>query len=303
MKHDQIPKPDLNWLNKKLIFILGKGGVGKTILAKSIAQFLATQNKKTLLVRLLSVEEEKQELKSIAPNLYEIFLNSSLCFEEYVHLKLKIKALANFLLSSQIIKYFEKAAPGVKEIVLLGKIWHERHNYDHIVIDMPSTGYALTMFSTPFNFANLFPAGPIYHDSEEMKKTLQAQDECAYVIVTLPQEMPIQESLELDTELKKLAPFNPSYLILNRYQFLNFNFESVLKNLNQNQITKTHPFVLALNHKLNEIELHQKALDFILSHSSWKNFTILPEISNIDENFKIKTLCEKLKDYYLNGKH
>ncbi|MEW6055623.1 MAG: ArsA family ATPase [Bdellovibrionota bacterium] len=204
------------WLSKNLIFITGKGGVGKSTVAQACAQYLASQGKKTLLCHVLQLNNEEQRLIETAPNLHEITLKASECFREYIVLKLKLKSLYKAFLSNKIIQYMERAAPGVKEMVVLGKIWFERLNYDHVVVDMPSTGYALTMIHTPFNFAELFPGGPIYRDAKDMIETFGNAQETAFVTVTLAEEMPIQESLELAADLKKLLPTNPSWLVVNR---------------------------------------------------------------------------------------
>ncbi len=205
-----------DWLSKNIILLMGKGGVGKTTVAQAAARLLASQGKRTLLCEVLSVSGGKHKLEQIAPNLMHIALRSDECFREYIILKLKLKALYTAFLGSKITQYLERAAPGVREMVLLGKIWFERKNFDHIIVDMPSTGYALSMIHTPFNFANLFPGGPIYNDSQEMVKTFSNPNETAFVIVSLAEEMPIQESLEMAENLKQLVPQNPAWLVLNR---------------------------------------------------------------------------------------
>jgi anion-transporting ArsA/GET3 family ATPase len=207
---------DGSWLDRKLILIMGKGGVGKTTLAGATARHLASQGKRTLLVHVLQISPEEQKLEKIAPNLSVITLRASDCFSEYIKIKLKIKTLYTAFLGNRVTQYLEKAAPGVREMVLLGKIWYERNHYDHVIVDMPSTGYALTMIHTPFNFAALFPGGPIYNDSKEMIATFSDANETAFVTASLAEEMPVQESIELAENLKSLMPANPSWLVLNR---------------------------------------------------------------------------------------
>ncbi|MBI3542281.1 MAG: P-loop NTPase [Deltaproteobacteria bacterium] len=205
-----------SWLDRKLIVISGKGGVGKTTVAQAAARALAARGRRTLLIHVLQLGEEEQKIERLAPNLWTVTLRSEDCFREYIIMKLKLKTLYTAFLSNKVTKYLEKAAPGVREIVLLGKVWFERENYDHVVVDMPSTGYALTMIHTPFNFAALFPGGPIYHDAKDMIATFSDPKQTAFVTVSLAEEMPIQESLELAEELRKLMPGNPSFLVMNR---------------------------------------------------------------------------------------
>ncbi len=205
-----------HWLSKNLIIVSGKGGVGKTTLATAAARYLASQGKRTLLIHVLQLGEVEQKLEKLAPNLWNITLRASDCFREYIIMKLKLKTLYTAFLGNKMTQYLERAAPGVREIVLLGKVWFERENYDHVVVDMPSTGYALTMINTPFNFAALFPGGPIYHDSKDMIETFSNPRLTSFVVVSLAEEMPVQESVELAENLKGLMPANPAHLILNR---------------------------------------------------------------------------------------
>src|SRR5579871_6687943 len=205
-----------DWLDKKLILITGKGGVGKTTLARAAAGILASRGRRTLLVHVLQLGDEGQRIEQVAPNLWSVTLQPSECFREYIILKLRLRSLYTAFLSSKVIQYLERAAPGVREITMLGKIWYERNNYDHVVVDMPSTGYALTMIHTPFNFAALFPGGPIYHDSRDMILTISDPTISSHVIVSLAEEIPVQESVELAAELKKLMPMNPAALVVNR---------------------------------------------------------------------------------------
>lgn len=253
---------DADWLSKNLILLMGKGGVGKTMLAQASAQALAKQGKRTLLVHVLQIVEEEQRLEQIAPNLWSITLRSSDCFREYIMLKLKLKALYSAFLGNKVTQYLEKAAPGVREMVILGKIWFERLNYDHVVVDMPSTGYALTMIHTPFNFASLFPGGPIYNDSKDMIETFSDPKQTAFVTVALPEEMPVQESLELAANLKGLMPGNASWLAVNRVLRVDPKarelFKTRAKNLTPEQ--SRAPLWLALDHTVSREQQQQETL-------------------------------------------
>ncbi len=236
-----------DWLSKKLILINGKGGVGKTTLAQETAHKLAASGKKTLLCNVLvmdyNAKNEPLKPESMAPNLWTITLNPSDCFREYIQLKLKLKPLYALFMNNRFIQYLEKVSPGIHELVMTGKIWHERNFYDHIVVDMPSSGYALTMLSTPHNFAELFPGGPIYNDAKAMAETFSDPQQTASVIVSIPEEMPMQESIEFAESLKKLSPQNPPYLIINRvWEELNADeiqsLAKISKNLSQYVLKK-----------------------------------------------------------------
>lgn len=131
-------------------------------------------------------------------------------------MKLGVPKLAHIFLNNKLMKYLAKAAPGIHELVLLGKVWHERVNYDHVVIDMPSTGYGMAMFQSTANFATLFKGGPIHRDAEDMLATFANPSQSGSLIVALPEEMPLREALELDEFLKPHFPKNANAFLVNR---------------------------------------------------------------------------------------
>jgi len=205
-----------NVLNRKLVFVSGKGGVGKTSISQALALALSEQGLRTLWTTFEDPTLPLGELKEVAPNLWHLNSEAGLAFEEYAGLKLGGGKLTQIFVQNKLMRYLAKAAPGVHELVLLGKVWWERNNYDRVVVDMPSTGYGLTMFQSTKNFSTLFRGGPIQRDAEAMLATFGDSRECGHLIVALAEEMPLVESLELDQFLKNLFPDNPAAFLANR---------------------------------------------------------------------------------------
>jgi anion-transporting ArsA/GET3 family ATPase len=203
-------------LHRNLIFIHGKGGVGKTSISQAIALGLAEQGKKTLWVTIEDPTRPPGELLAQGPCLWHLNCSFKLAFEEYVGLKIGLPRLTQIFIQNKLMQYLAKAAPGVHEIVLLGKIWYERSHYDHVIVDMPSTGYGLAMFQSTENISNLFGAGPLHRDAEAMLKTLRSPEETGHVVVSLPEEMPLRESLELNDFLVRNFKQNPATFLVNR---------------------------------------------------------------------------------------
>jgi anion-transporting ArsA/GET3 family ATPase len=137
-------------------------------------------------------------------------------FEEYAALKIGSGKLTRLFVGNRVVQYLAKAAPGIHELVLLGKVWHERMNYDHVIVDMPSTGYGLAMFQSTKNFMNLFTGGPIQRDASQMMATFADPSETGQLIVALPEEMPLQEALELEEHILALFPENQPGFLANR---------------------------------------------------------------------------------------
>jgi anion-transporting ArsA/GET3 family ATPase len=201
---------------KNLIFVSGKGGVGKTAVSQAIAQTLSREGARTLWVTFEDPTRPAGELIQKNSNLWHLNCDAGLAFEEYAGMKIGMATLTRIFLKNKLVRYLAKAAPGIHELVLLGKVWFERNNYDHVVVDMPSTGYGLAMFQSTQNFSNLFKTGPLYRDAAEMLETFEDPKKTALVIVALPEEMPLRESLELRDYLLSLFPRNPPHFLVNR---------------------------------------------------------------------------------------
>ncbi|MDR3606711.1 MAG: ArsA-related P-loop ATPase [Oligoflexia bacterium] len=223
---------------RNLIFVIGKGGVGKTVLSQALALALSqTQNKSGKSKKILWVcfEDPSRPMSKLIPRpegkgqLWHLNLDPMDAFEEYA--SLKIEALGGTFLSrlkigttrltktfldNKLIRYMAKAAPGIHELVLLGKVWYEREHYDHVVIDMPSTGYGVAMFQSTINFSKLFGGGPLARDADQMLATFRDPEKSGFWIVALPEEMPLREAIELDELLRELFPDNPAEFVVNR---------------------------------------------------------------------------------------
>ncbi len=209
--------PDLASVTRRnLIFISGKGGVGKTVVSQSLALALSRKGKRVLWTTFEDPTRPMGELVKISDRLWHLNCEASRAFEEYASMKIGVASLARIFLQNRLMQYLAKAAPGIHELVLLGKVWHERANYDHVVIDMPSTGYGVAMFQSTLNFTRLFQGGPINRDSEQMIDTFGDPRQTGQVVVALPEEMPLVEGLELRDFLVELFPKGEPAFLANR---------------------------------------------------------------------------------------
>jgi hypothetical protein len=203
-------------LKRKLIFVSGKGGVGKTAVSQALALALSRKGRTTLWATFEDPFLPRGELLKLSEKLFHLNVHASAAFEEYIALRLGSGLLTRLFVQNKLIRYLSQAAPGLPDLLLLGKLWHERDHYDHLVVDMPSTGYGLAMFQSTQNFARLFKGGPIHRDAEGMLETFGDLHLTGHLVVSLPEEMPLQESLELSDFLLGIFPRNHAAFLLNR---------------------------------------------------------------------------------------
>jgi hypothetical protein len=202
-------------LGRNLIFIGGKGGVGKTVFSRALARHLSKKGR----VLWATFEDPTLPLGILekkSDTLFEMNCEAGQAFEEYAAIKIGFGGLAKVFLQNKLVRYLAKAAPGVHELVLLGKVWFERNNYDQVIVDLPSTGYGLAMFQSAQNFSDLFRGGPIQRDADAMLDTFRDPGLTAHIIMSLPEEMPLQEGIELDRYLTGLFPNNRAAFVVNR---------------------------------------------------------------------------------------
>lgn len=203
-------------LDRPLIFVGGKGGVGKSTLSHALALALARKGKRVLAIEFENPTIPNGKQDSPHPNAEFLNLDPETAFHEYVAMKVKIPFIAKMFSQNKLIEFLAKAAPGIRELVLLGKAWHERKNYDHVIIDLPATGHGLTLFQSTKNYSLLFRGGPIQRDTDAMLATFRNPDESRFIVLAIPEETPLREGKELGELYKNLFPDNHALFFLNQ---------------------------------------------------------------------------------------
>ena len=212
------PNSPLPWADRKIVFVSGKGGVGKSLIAAAIARELARAGRKTLLAEIgeTSYYQDFWGLPRVGhepirmPDGFDLALwSGETSLREYVLFYLKMERLYSLFFENKVMRALVNVAPGLSEIAILGKVTSGlRHvgpplDYDTIVVDSYATGHALALFQAPKGMREAIGFGPMGHHSREIENVLRDPKLTAYVVVTLLEELPVSETLEFRAALEK----------------------------------------------------------------------------------------------------
>jgi len=205
--------------SKRFLIVTGKGGVGKTTVCAAEALALAHKGKRVLvamcnakerLSTMLGSELIGPEVTPVAPNVWAVNMDPTRALEEYGAMMLKSRALYKLLFDNKYVRTFFRAVPGMQEWTLLGKAWWHTTElradgsplYDVVILDAPATGHGLDMLRVPKVILDVVPPGLLRRDAERAWQLFQDPNNCAVVLVTLPEEMPTTETIELAQALR-----------------------------------------------------------------------------------------------------
>jgi anion-transporting ArsA/GET3 family ATPase len=219
-------------LERRLHFVAGKGGVGKTTITAALALLLARRGKRTLAVEMegpgrlasvLGAAAAAEGVARIAPNLHVVAVDGRAALEEYLGLIIPVKRLLSTIFSSRVYQYFVAAAPGLKELMTVGKIWYEatrkdggRPAWDAIVVDAPATGHSLQYLRMPQAARDTFGAGLVQREASKIVDLLRDARTTAIHLVTLAEEMPVAETLEMSAQLSGELGLPLAHVVANR---------------------------------------------------------------------------------------
>lgn len=212
--------PELNAaLEKRLVFVMGKGGVGKSTVACALGLLAARRGKRVILCELAQQERMSRafhregvgfEETELAPGLAAISIDPQRALEEYLRVQVG-STLFHLLFENRIFQYLAAAAPGAKELVTMGKVWElaqlERPwtgaegRYDLVIVDAPATGHGLGILRAPRTFRDIARVGPIRRQAGRIDSFVRDLRRTGVVCVALPEEMPVAEALDLRERL------------------------------------------------------------------------------------------------------
>lgn len=208
-----------NDFNKQFYLFTGKGGVGKTAVSLAFARSLAARGKRTLWVEMTEIPRATDAFENytgaflntnVEKNLWAARVTLQPALEEYLHIVFKIGFVAEKVARNGFFQTLTQALPGMDSLVMLGKLEWElgRENgryWDAIVLDAPATGHAVTMLRFPKAAQEIVPVGPVYDSAVRQHKILSDAVNTGIFLVTLGEELPVTEVMELHQSIKDIG--------------------------------------------------------------------------------------------------
>jgi anion-transporting ArsA/GET3 family ATPase len=220
-------------LDRRLVILSGKGGVGKSVVGLALALAARGRGKRVLLVEVAAPMEAARYLgrppsgpreTEVLPGLHTVNLDPAGVMDEYVRQTVKVDMLSRRVLQSPIYSRFFAAAPGLKDLMLLGKVmvleearerFSRRPRYDLIVVDAPATGHGLSLLKVPIAASEAVPIGPVGHNARRILRLLRDRQKTALAIVAVPEEMAVVEAMEFHELAMEEIGLRPALVVLN----------------------------------------------------------------------------------------
>lgn len=216
-----------------LLFVLGKGGVGRSTVAVSLAQLFASRGKKSLIVqwsledsisRWFQKPQAGHSAQEVARNIFVMNFEADEAIREYFVEHLKMKVIYKLVIENKHVQRLIQAAPGLHELFFLGRLFwlielsmkEKGWAYDHVIVDSPATGHSTSLFQIAETMASFGFTGPLAYECERVAKLLADPQKTGTVVVTLPEELPTEEVLEFVPKLSAEMKRPPLAVLVNR---------------------------------------------------------------------------------------
>jgi anion-transporting ArsA/GET3 family ATPase len=207
--------------------------VGRTTVATALGLVAARMGKRVIVAEVAQQERMSRAFRregvgysetELAGNFYAMSVDPQRALEEYLGEQIP-GPLSGALLHNRIFEYFVAAAPGVRELTTIGKVWElaqpERKygtgsRYDLVIMDAPASGNGLAMLRAPRTFGEIARVGPVRRRADMIHEFLRDPERTGIVSVALPQEMPVNETIEFREKLHDEMGMETDAVIVNQ---------------------------------------------------------------------------------------
>jgi anion-transporting ArsA/GET3 family ATPase len=229
-------------LDKRLVVVTGKGGVGRTTVATALGLAAVRAGKRVIVAEVAQQEHLSRPFRregvgysetELADGFFAISVDPQHALEEYLGKQVP-GLLSGALLHNRIFEYFVAAAPGARELTTIGKVWELSQldrkygsgaRYDLVILDSPASGHGIGMLHAPRTFADIARVGPIRRRADSIDAFLRDRERTGVVSVALPQEMPVNETIEFRQKLHDEMGMDTDLVVVNQLLPERFNSE------------------------------------------------------------------------------
>jgi anion-transporting ArsA/GET3 family ATPase len=221
---------------RRLLLVAGKGGTGKSTLSVALAILAARRGLRTVVIELGNEPtlgpllcEHPEDLPpgdgrspvEVEPRLSTLRIDPLEALTEYLELHLYVRPVVGLVVRNPAFRRLLDAAPGWRELITLGKLWHlesrrdgSAPRWDLLVVDTPATGHGLSLLSAPQVVMETVRMGPLRRHTDWVRALLGDPSRTLVVPVTLPEELPVRETLELCDRVRGLG-FSTGPILVN----------------------------------------------------------------------------------------
>jgi len=214
-------------LDRHLLFVTGKGGVGKTTVSAALAQLAAQHGRRTLVCEMdakgslaaaFDCPPFPYQARQVDTDLFAMAMNTEDSLREYLKLFVRIPFVGRIGPLARTFDFVADAAPGVKEILAVGKLCYEvrERNYDLVVVDAQASGHIVGQIGAPRVISELVQVGLVRDQTKWMLDILEDPVRTGLITVTTPEEMPVNETIELLAQVKERTRVDIAAVVVNR---------------------------------------------------------------------------------------
>jgi anion-transporting ArsA/GET3 family ATPase len=214
-------------LDRRLLLVTGKGGTGKTSVTAALGLLAAQQGQRVLACEVdakgnLADFYESSGLSfrplEVQPRLFAMSMSTEESLQEYLRLQLHLPAIARIGPLARAFDFVATAAPGVREILTVGKLAYEarERHYDLVVADASASGHVVGQLAAPRAIDELVKVGPIHDQTGWLLEVLGDPAVTGLVIVTTPEEMPVNETIDLVGRVRTETDVDVAAIVVNR---------------------------------------------------------------------------------------